>query len=292
MNRTIHRRLPAQDSDGRTTPARAGEMALKVPEVTGYFWLAKILTTAMGETTSDFMNQRIGPVIAVPLMLIGLGFALRLQFRKTRYEAWSYWLVVVMVAVFGTSAADALHVVLGIPYVISTSFYVVVLAGVLVAWYRSEGTLSIHSISTRRRENYYWATVLATFALGTAAGDMTATSFHLGYLASVALFAAAFAVPAIGYWRFRLNPIVGFWAAYIITRPLGASLSDWAAVTRKRGGLNFGPGWVSLVLTLFILGLVWYLARTRLDEPSVAERQAATKPAHHAPALEVAPALE
>lgn len=293
MNRTLLRHSPGVTDEARS--AGAGKLARKVPEVAGLFWLAKILTTAMGETTSDFMNQRIGPVIAVPLMLIGLGVALRLQFRKKRYEAWSYWLVVVMVAVFGTSAADALHVVLGIPYVISTSFYLVVLAAVLISWYRSEGTLSIHSISTRRREQYYWATVLATFALGTAAGDMTATSFQLGYLTSVALFAAAIAVPAVAYWRFGLNPILGFWAAYIITRPLGASFSDWAAVTHKRGGLNLGPGWVSLALTVLIIALTWYLARTRVDDPTRTAQSAQRKPTHHhhlATNPEVAPALD
>ncbi len=291
MNRRPLRRSPGiTDATG---PASAVALASKVPEVTGCFWLAKLLTTAMGETTSDFMNQWIGPVIAVPLMLIGLGIALRLQFGKRRYEAWSYWLVVVMVAVFGTTAADALHVVLGIPYVISTSFYVVVLAAVFISWYRSEGTLSIHSISTRRRENYYWASVLATFALGTAAGDMTATSFHLGYLTSVALFAAAFAIPAVGYWRFRLNPILGFWVAYIITRPLGASLSDWAAVTKKRGGLDFGPGWVSLALSVLIVAVVWLLARTPTGGPARAAQPAEQKAAHKPSGnLEVAPAVE
>jgi uncharacterized membrane-anchored protein len=237
----------------------------KVPEITAYFWITKILTTGMGESTSDFMNQGLGPAIAVPIMLLGLAAALVLQFKARRYVAPVYWLVVVMVSVFGTSAADALHVGFGIPYVISTAFYAIVLAVIFVAWYRSEGTLSIHSIYTPRRETFYWATVLATFALGTAAGDMTATSLHLGYLASGFLFAGLIAIPALAWWRLGLNEILAFWIAYILTRPLGASFADWMAVPPSKGGLGLGTGAVSLGLALAIVGFVGYLARTRVD---------------------------
>jgi uncharacterized membrane-anchored protein len=237
----------------------------KVPELTAFFWLTKILTTAMGESTSDFMNAELGPAIAVPLMLIGLWLALRLQFKQRGYVAWSYWLVVVMVAVFGTSAADALHVGFGIPYSISTTFYLVVLGAVLIAWYRSEKTLSIHSIYTPRRERFYWATVLATFALGTAAGDLTATSLHLGYLTSGVLFAGVFAIPALAYWRLGMNEILAFWFAYIITRPLGASYADWLDNPHHLGGLALGTGPVSLALTLVIVALVGYLTVSRVD---------------------------
>jgi uncharacterized membrane-anchored protein len=249
--------------DARLDPLKRG--LAKVPEVTVWFWITKILTTGMGETTSDFMNGWMGPAIAVPIMLVALWLALRLQLRRPRYEAWSYWLVVVVVAIFGTTAADALHVVLGIPYVISTAFYLVVLALIFIWWYRSEGTLSIHSIYTRRRERFYWATVLATFALGTAAGDMTATPLHLGYLASGLMFAVLFAVPGLAYWRLGLNEIAAFWIAYIVTRPLGASFADWGAVTPNKGGLGFGPGWISLVLALMIVLVVWFLSATRKD---------------------------
>ncbi|HEY5316374.1 MAG TPA: hypothetical protein VIJ20_00225, partial [Solirubrobacteraceae bacterium] len=203
------------------------QAATKVPEIILMFWVAKILSTAMGEATSDYMNQAIGPAIAVPIMLAGLYLALKLQFREDHYVAWRYWLVVVMVAVFGTSAADALHVGLGIPYVASTAFYAIVLAAIFTAWYRSEGTLSIHSINTPRREKFYWATVLATFALGTAGGDLTATEWHLGFLPSGLMFIALIAVPAIAWRRFGLNSVIAFWFAYIVTRPLGASFADW-----------------------------------------------------------------
>jgi uncharacterized membrane-anchored protein len=260
--------------ESRDLLRRAGT---KVPEVTLLFWIVKVLTTAMGETTSDFLNQRIGPVIAVPIMLVALGAALKLQFKQPRYAAWSYWLVVVMVAVFGTTAADALHVVLGIPYLYSTTFYAIVLALILIGWYRSERTLSIHSIYTRRREQFYWATVLATFALGTAAGDLTATPLHLGYLVSGLMFAGVFLVPAVAYWLFGLNEILAFWFAYIVTRPLGASFSDWLAVTRNKGGLGVGPGTVSLGLTVVIIAFVGYLSirgtarRPHLRSPESAE---------------------
>jgi len=243
----------------------SGTLLTKVPEIIAFFWLTKVATTAMGESTSDWMNGFLGPAIAVPLMLIALAWAMRRQFRAERYDAWTYWAVVVLVAIFGTSAADALHVGLGIPYLDSTIFYAVVLAAILTAWHRSEGTLSIHSIRTPRREAFYWATVLATFALGTAAGDMTATTLHIGYFGSILLFAALIAVPFVGYRRFGMNEVLAFWAAYVLTRPLGASVADWVAVEPSRGGLGLGAGGVSLILAAAVLFLVRRLAKTRMD---------------------------
>jgi uncharacterized membrane-anchored protein len=237
----------------------------KVPEIIAFFWITKVATTAMGESTSDCLNGLLGPAIAVPLMLIGLAWTLRRQFRTDRYDAWTYWSVVVMVAIFGTSAADALHVALGIPYLISTAFYAIVLTIVFAAWYRSEGTLSIHSIYTKRREAFYWATVLATFALGTAAGDMTATTLHLGFFVSGLMFAGLIAIPAIGYRYFGLNEVLAFWIAYVLTRPLGASFADWMAVEHSRGGLGLGTGGVSLILATLVFMLVRRLATTKMD---------------------------
>ena len=240
----------------------------KVPEVTLYFWIIKVLSTGMGETTSDFLVRRFPPVFAVVLGAVCLCAALLWQFSVRRYRAWPYWVAVVMVSVFGTMAADILHIGLHIPYLVSTIFYSIVLTVVFISWYSSEGTLSIHSIRSRRRELFYWATVLATFALGTAAGDMTATTMHLGYFASGVLFAILMAVPAVGYWKFGLNPIFAFWFAYIVTRPLGASFADWLAVSPSRGGRGFGYGTVSLVLSALIIGFVAFLAITRLDTES------------------------
>lgn len=261
-------------ADG-ATPHRAQRAMIKVPEITVLFWITKILTTAMGEATSDFMNAALGPAIAVPIMLIGLTVALKRQFKAPSYSAWNYWLVVVMVAVFGTSAADALHVGFGIAYPVSSTFYLIVLAVVFLTWYRSEKTLSIHSIHTRRREQFYWATVLATFALGTAAGDMTATNWHLGYLSSGVLFITLFALPAVAYWRFGLNSIFAFWFAYVMTRPLGASFADWMDTSRRVGGLALGAGPVAIGLAVVMVGFIAYLAITRLDlkgEPASASQ--------------------
>jgi uncharacterized membrane-anchored protein len=182
-----------------------------------------------------------------------------LQFRSDRYRPVAYWFAVAMVAVFGTMAADALHVVVGIPYTVSTAFYAVALAATFALWRRSEGTLSIHSIRTPRREAWYWLTVLLTFALGTAAGDLTAFVLHLGYLGSAVLFAAAIAVPAVA-WRCGLNPVAAFWTAYVLTRPLGASLADWLGKPRSLSGLGWGDGTVSAVAALAIVALVGWLA--------------------------------
>jgi uncharacterized membrane-anchored protein len=240
-------------------------MLSKVPEVTAYFWVIKVLTTGMGETTSDYLAHRLGPIVAVGLAGVVLAAALALQLSVRRYVAWIYWSAVVMVSVFGTMAADVLHVGLGVPYVVSTAFFVVALAAIFALWYVSEKTLSIHSIFTWRREVFYWATVMATFALGTAAGDMTAVSIHLGYLTSGVMFAVLMAVPALAYWRLGLNPVFAFWFAYVVTRPLGASFADWLGVSHARGGLALGTGPVSLALTVVILGFVGYLAMSRKD---------------------------
>jgi uncharacterized membrane-anchored protein len=156
----------------------------KIPEVTVFFWIIKLLTTGMGETTSDFLVKTIDPIVAVAIGGIGFAVALLLQFTARKYVPWIYWLCVVMVAIFGTMAADVLHIGLGIPYLVSTVFFAFALAVIFTLWQKTERTLSIHSIYTRRRELFYWATVLATFALGTAAGDMTAVTLNLGYFAS------------------------------------------------------------------------------------------------------------
>jgi uncharacterized membrane-anchored protein len=258
--------------------APAGYAASKVPLITAYFWIIKLLSTAMGEATSDYMVRTINPVIAVLLGFTGFVIAMVLQFRAKAYNAWIYWLAVVMVAVFGTQAADVLHIKFGVPYIASTAFYAVVLAVIFVLWYRTEGTLSIHSIRTPRREAFYWATVLATFAMGTATGDLTARTLNLGYLASGIWFSIAFAAVAVAHWKFRLNPILAFWIAYVLTRPVGASFADYVAFPHSVGGLGVGHGQVALVLTFFIVILVGYLAVTRKDveDPRQAPAPAAT----------------
>jgi uncharacterized membrane-anchored protein len=250
----------------------------KVPEITAYFWIVKALTTAMGESTSDFLVHSLVPEIAVVLGGIAFVAALYVQFTKDRYVPWAYWLAVAMVGVFGTMAADVLHVGLGVPYVVSTIFYAIVLAVVFRTWYRVEGTLSIHSITSERREAFYWAAVLATFALGTAAGDLTAVTLGLGYFGSILIFAAAISVPAIGYFRFSWNAILAFWVAYVLTRPLGASVADWLGVSSARGGLALGTGPVSLVFAAIIAGFVAYLSSSGIDLPEDQKRVGGRRP--------------
>ena len=237
----------------------------KVPEITAYFWILKVLTTAMGEAASDFSVREIDPYVAVGLGAVAFAIAMVLQLSVRRYIAWVYWLAVVMVAVFGTMVADALHIQLGVPYAVSTAGFALALAAIFIAWYATERTLSIHHITTRRRELFYWATVCATFALGTATGDLTAYTLHLGFLASGILFAVVIAVPAIAHRFAALNAVVAFWFAYIVTRPLGASFADWMGVPRALGGLNWGRGTVAVTLTVVIVGFVGYLSVTRID---------------------------
>ena len=241
----------------------------KVPQVTALFWIIKVLTTGMGETASDFLAHTVAPPVAVALGGLGLAAALAWQFRVRRYLAGVYWLAVIMVSVFGTMAADVLHVGLGVPYLISTIGFAVALAAIFAIWYASERTLSIHSIATPRRELFYWATVLATFALGTAVGDLTATTFGWGYLLSGVVFAAAISVPALAFRTGALKAVAAFWTAYVITRPLGASFADWMGVSHARGGLGLGTGPVTAMWAVVIVALVAYLAITRADtEPA------------------------
>ena len=239
--------------------------ALRVPEITVYFWVIKALSTALGESTSDYLVHRIHPVPAVLLGFTGFVIALALQFSMRRYVAWTYWFAVVMVGVFGTMAADVLHVGFHVPYIASTILYAIVLAAVFYTWQHTEHTLSIHSIDTARREAFYWAAVVATFAMGTALGDLTSITFRLGYFASGILFAALILIPAIGYRWFGMNSILAFWMAYVLTRPVGASFADWLGKPVAFHGLGYGAGTVAALLAVIIFILVAYLAITHAD---------------------------
>ena len=231
---------------GRFFPA---PVAAKVPEIIFVFWVVKILTTAGGEVTSDYLKTYGnfgGGGIEVALFLIGLV----LQFATRRYRAFAYWFLAYAIATAGTGISDFLHLDAHIPYLGHDFLWAVILAAVFWTWQRSEGTLSIHSITTQRREAYYWATVFATFALGTALGDFTADSLNMGYLPSGIFFFVVILLPALAWWRFGLNSIAAFWMAYVVTRPLGASFSDWISKPSKpparlrqrpdRGGVRRG----------------------------------------------------
>ena len=243
----------------------AAPRLLRVPEITAYFWIIKGLSTALGESTSDYLVRTLSPIPAVGLGFAGFVVALVCQFSMRRYVPWAYWFAVAMVGVFGTMAADVLHVGFGVPYAISTVLYGIALVAVFVTWQRVERTLSIHSIDTPRREVFYWAAVVATFALGTAAGDLAAITLHLGYLGSVVLFAVVILIPCAGYRWWRWNSIFAFWFAYVITRPLGASVADWLGKPSSVGGLDVGSGVISLILVLLIVALVAFLTVTRRD---------------------------
>jgi uncharacterized membrane-anchored protein len=239
--------------------------ALRVPEVTVAFWILKGLSTAMGEAASDYLVHAMAPPVAVVLGFVAFVAALALQFSRGRYVAWTYWLAVAMVGTFGTMAADVLHVGLHVPYTASTLLSVAVLAAVFVAWNRTEGTLSVHSVDTPRREAFYWAAVVATFALGTALGDFTAYTLNLGYFTSAAIFALIILVPAVGYRWFGWNGVFSFWFAYVVTRPLGASIADGLGKAKDVGGLGFGNGVVTLVLALLIVAIVACVAVTGVE---------------------------
>jgi uncharacterized membrane-anchored protein len=241
--------------------------ALKVPaRIAALFWAIKLLTTAFGESTSDYLVHNVNPYLAVMSGFVVFVIAMALQLRTDRYVPWVYWLAVGMVAVFGTMAADVLHVEFGVPYVGSSILFAVLLVAVFWSWSRVEPTLSIHSITTVRRELFYWAAVLATFAMGTALGDFAAYTLHLGFLSAGILFAVLFAIPGLLYYVFRINAILAFWAAYVMTRPLGASFADWTGKSREHGGLGLGDGPVAFVLLALIVAGVAYLTVTRSDQ--------------------------
>ena len=241
-------------------------VAAKVPEITLLFWVIKILTTAGGEATSDYLALDLGSRLEAGCIEVGIFVvALLWQFRTRRYIAAAYWLLAYAIAIFGTGVADAMHLFVGIPYAGTTALWAVVLALIFCLWYRSEHTLSIHSIVTRRRETYYWCTVFATFALGTALGDFTATAAHLGYLASGIMFFLVILIPAVAWSRFGLNPVVAFWFAYVVTRPLGASFADYFSKPHSISGANYGDATVAAVATIIVASLVGYLSVTRRD---------------------------
>lgn len=239
-------------------------LAAKVPEITFLFWVIKILTTCGGEAASDYLalgNRQIGAVVEIGLMAIALIW----QFRTRRYTAAAYWFLAYAIAIFGTGVSDALHLFAGIPYAGTTLLWAVVLTLVFWLWYRSEGTLSIHSILTRRRETYYWTVVFATFALGTALGDFTASVLGLGYLASGIMFFVIILIPAVAWSRFGLNAIAAFWFAYVVTRPLGASFADYFGRPHSLSGIGFGSGRLAVIVAVIVAILVGYLAVTRRD---------------------------
>jgi uncharacterized membrane-anchored protein len=242
-------------------------MLNKVPEVTLYFWAIKILCTTVGETASDYLSDTVGFGLSKTTLMTAsvLAVALVVQFRLSRYVPAVYWMGVVLISVVGTQITDNLTDEHGVSLVVSTTVFAVVLAIVFGAWFAIERTLSIHTIFTRRRETFYWLAVLFTFALGTAAGDLTAERLAVGYWQSAVMFASLIAVIAIAHFRFGLGAITAFWLAYILTRPLGASIGDYLSQPRSDGGLGLGTTTTSALFLTAILAVVAFLTVTRAD---------------------------
>jgi uncharacterized membrane-anchored protein len=240
----------------------------KVPEATVLFWIIKVLTTGMGECVSDDLMERLDNY-AVLLGAAALIGALVWQFRTTRFRVWPYWTAVAMVSVFGTMVADGLRKGLGLTFVDTTVAFGILVAASLAVWYATERTLSIHSITTRRREIFYWTTVMATFALGTAVGDMFASTLGWGFLESGLGFAVLIVLPWLAHRYLKLNAVVAFWSAYVVTRPLGASFADYSWVPQP-WGLGLGKDLTSVISIVAFLITVVIAARTRNGEPKVA----------------------
>src|SRR3954464_9815822 len=242
-------------------------MLNKVPEITLYFWVIKVLCTTVGETAADFLNDNLGLGLTNTTYIMGalLVAALVAQFRLRRYVPSVYWLAVVLISIFGTLITDNLSDNLGVSLVVTTVGFSIVLAVVFAVWWASERTLSIHTIYTTRREAFYWLAVLFTFALGTAAGDLTAERLNVGYAWSVAIFAGGIAVVAVAHYAFGLNAVLAFWVAYILTRPIGASIGDELSQSRHDGALGLGTTVTSALFLAAIVAVVAYLVVTKRD---------------------------
>jgi uncharacterized membrane-anchored protein len=259
-----------------TEPTRARSLAAtdryahllnKVPEVTVYFWLIKVLCTTVGETFADYLNETLGFGLTNTTIVMGVAFLvfLALQFRTDRYVPSIYWTTVVLISVFGTLITDNLTDGHGVPTTVTTPIFAVLLALTFLSWCLVERTLSIHTIRTPRREAFYWLAILFTFALGTAGGDMLSEQLGLGYATAVLIFAAAIGVVAVLHWGLKVNAVLTFWLAYILTRPLGASIGDYMSQARADGALGLGTTATSVIFLGAILALVVFLTVTRTD---------------------------
>lgn len=252
----------------------------KVPEVTVFFWIIKILATTVGETAADFLSG-LGLGLSGTTIVMSLVFVVVLvaQFRARRYVPALYWLTVVLISVVGTLVTDNLTDGLGVPLEVSTAVFAVALGITFAVWYRSERTLSIHTIVTARREAFYWLAILFTFALGTAVGDLVDERFGLGYWPTALIVALLIAAVAASHLVFRAGAVLTFWIAYVLTRPLGASLGDGFSQARSDGGLGLGTTWTSVLFLVTILAVVAYLAVSKRDQRSVTEEEAGLLPA-------------
>ena len=261
-----------------TAPARpvslGRTMLNKVPEVTLFFWVIKIMCTTVGETAADYLNVNLGFGLTKTTYVAGalLAVLLAVQFRLRRYVPVVYWSVVVVISVFGTLITDNMTDRYNVPLTTSTPIFAVALAIVFGVWFAVERTLSIHTIFTTRRETFYWLAILFTFALGTAAGDLVAEQYSLGYGPSIAIWGGVIALITVAHYGLRLNAVLAFWLAYILTRPLGASIGDFMSQhSKKYGGLGLGTTGTSYIFLACIALLVAFLTVTRRDQTPAAE---------------------
>lgn len=256
------------DATVNAPSARPADLWSKVPEVTAFFWIIKVLATTVGETAADYLNTALhfGLTGTTLVMSVFLILALVAQFRTRRYVPAIYWLTIVFISVVGTLITDNLTDHFSVSLWVSSGLFAAALAATFFAWYRREGTLSIHSIFTPRREAFYWLTILFTFALGTATGDLMAEKLSLGYLPSALLFAGMIGVVALVQRLGRLSPVLTFWLAYILTRPLGASIGDYLSQDKDLGGLGLGTTTTSLIFLAGILLLTGYLTVSKKDQ--------------------------
>ena len=273
--------MPAVAAPSPIGDTKWRQMLNKVPEVTLYFWIIKVLCTTVGETASDYLATNLNLGLTITTLITGtlLIVVLVMQFRARKYIPGIYWLAVVLISVVGTQITDNLTDNFGVSLETTTVVFSIVLAIVFAVWYAVERTLSIHSIVTTKRETFYWLAILFTFALGTAAGDLTAEYFNLGYLVSLLIFAGLIAVITLSHYGFRSylgqhhrhfsrNAVLAFWLAYILTRPLGASIGDYLSQAKSDGGLGLGTTITSFIFLGAILALVLFLTWTREDEIS------------------------
>ena len=252
--------------------ATATAVPNRVPAVTPEFWLIKLMAVTMGETAADFLavNMGLGLTTTSLIMSAILIGALILQFGQKRYVPWSYWLAVVLISIVGTLVTDNLVDNFGVTLITTTIVFSGALFATFVIWFAAERTLSIHAIFTTRREGFYWLAILFTFALGTAAGDLVAEQFALGYMATGILFGMIIASITFGYYALKLDGVWAFWIAYIFTRPLGASFGDLLSQPAEYGGLGFGTIITSAMFLSAIVAIVIYMSATRRgEEPAV-----------------------
>ncbi|HET8565905.1 MAG TPA: hypothetical protein VFL77_05475 [Solirubrobacterales bacterium] len=258
---------PAAPQSARSAKWWARKMLNKVPEITVYFWVIKVLCTTVGETFADNLNENLGLGLSGTSYLMGAALLVVLffQFRAKRYVPGIYWLAVVLISVVGTLVSDNLVENYGVTLETTTIAFSAILICVFASWYAVERTLSVHTIFTTRRESFYWLAILFTFALGTSAGDFLSEQLELGYLAALGIFAGAIVVVAVLHFGLRMNAILSFWLAYILTRPLGASIGDYLASPKSEGGLGLGTNLTSILFLSTILALVVYLAISKRD---------------------------